>query len=73
MWGWEFLLLRIPKCWKEDDSGCVSALFCFSISFSLSKTFICVGVSTCIWISKNVKAKGLSEIVKTELKAQASQ
>lgn len=72
MSGWDFLLLRIPKCWREDDSRSINALFCFSISFSLSKRFICVGIY--IWVVKNETIdKGLSEIRKTELKGQASQ
>lgn len=65
--GLEFL--RIPKCWRETDSGCVNALVCFSIFFSLYKIFICVGEGIYIWIIKNVStAVGLSEFQKTELK-----
>lgn len=55
-------------------SGDANVLFCFFVSFPLSKKFICVGVGTYIWVSKNVTtAKGLSEIGKTELKGQAPQ
>lgn len=68
MWVWDFLLLRIPKCGREDDSGCVNALFCFSMSFTLCKTVICVGVSIYIWVIKNVNtAKGVSGTGKPEL------
>lgn len=41
-------LTENSQCCRSDDSGCGNALFCLSISFSLSKGFICVGVGTYI-------------------------
>lgn len=70
-WVWDFLLPRILKCGREDDSGCVNALFCFSMSFTLCKRVICVRGSTYIWIIKNVNtAKGLSDTGKPDLQRQ---